>query len=242
MYFDGDDFADVPGWTMTADGWWSGTGVDLQDASIVGTATVSVSNPTLTIVTKYGIEPFWDFGFVQVSTDNGATWTSLSNSYTTSDHDPSAHPAIIAQLPGLTGDPVYGYSPDWPDWTTMSFDLTAYAGQTVMIRFRYMTDWGTTYEGWWINSATVSDTPMTLATVPYKATFQVTVVQALVLCGKTFYVPYHLCLTKDTNKGMGIGAAIKPSYVLFVVSPTMHAGFADYKFQATKLPLFKFFC
>jgi len=242
MYFDGDDFADVPGWTMTADGWWSGTGVDLQDASIVGTATVSVSNPTLTIVTKYGIEPFWDFGFVQVSTDNGATWTSLSNSYTTSDHDPSAHPAIIAQLPGLTGDPDYGHSPNWPDWTTMSFDLTAYAGQTVMIRFRYMTDWGTTYEGWWINSATVSDTPMTLATVPYKATFQVTVVQALVLCGKTFYVPYHLCLTKDTNKGMGIGAAIKPSYVLFVVSPTMHAGFADYKFQATKLPLFKFFC
>jgi hypothetical protein len=237
IYFDGNDFAYPPGWTMTADGWWSGTGIDLQDTSIVGTATVNAANPTLTIVTKYGIESFWDFGFVQVSTDSGNTWTSLSNAYTTSDYDPSAHPAIIANLPGLTD-----YNPDWPSWTTMSFDLTAYAGMTVQIRFRYMTDWGTTYEGWWIDSATVSGTPLTLAlaAVAYKATFQVTIVQAIVLCGKTTYLPYDMWLTKDTNKGMSIGAAMKPSYVLLVVSPTMHAGFVDYKFQATKLPIFKF--
>jgi hypothetical protein len=235
IYFDGDDYAEVPGWTMTADGWWSGTGIDLQDASIVGTATVSAANPKLTIVTKYGIESFWDFGFVQVSADNGATWTSLSNAYTTSDYDPSAHPAIVANLPGLTD-----YNPDWESWTTMNFDLTAYAGKTVMIRFRYMTDWGTTYEGWWINSATVSGTPMTLALVPYKATFQVTIVQAVVLCGKTIYLPWDMRMTKDTNKGMGVGVANKPWYILLVVSPTMHQGLADYKFQATKLPLFKF--
>jgi immune inhibitor A len=237
IYFDGDDFAYLPGWTMTADGWWSGTGVDLQDTSIIGTATVSVLDPTLTIVTKYGIETLWDFGFVQVSTDNGATWTSLSNAYTTSSHDPSAHPDIIANLPGLTD-----YNPDWPDWTTMSFDLTAYAGQTIQIRFRYMTDWGTTYEGWWINSATVSGTPLTLAlaAVGYKTTFQVTVVQALVCCGKTLYIPYDMWLTKDTNKGMSVGIAMKPSYVLLVVSPLMDQGFVDYKFQATKLPIFKF--
>jgi hypothetical protein len=235
IYFDGDDFADVPGWTMTTDGWWSGEGVDLQDTSIVGTATVNTADPTLTFVTKYGIESFWDFGFVQVSADNGATWTSLSNAYTTSDYDPSAHPAIIAQLPGLTD-----YNPDWPTWTTMSFDLTAYAGKTVQIRFRYMTDWGTTYEGWWINSATVSGTPLTLAAVPYKATFQVTIVQALVLGKKTIYLPWDMKLTKDANKGMSVGVAMKPSYVILVVSPTMHRGFADYNFQATKLPLFKF--
>jgi hypothetical protein len=87
---------------------------------------------------------------------------------------------------------------------------------------------------------TSARTPLTLAVVPYKATFQVTIVQVIVLCGKTLYVPYDVCLTKDTNKGMGIGTAMKPSYVLLVVSPTMHRGFTDYKFQATKLPLFKF--
>ncbi len=237
IYFDGNDYADVPGWTLTADGWWSGTGVDLQDTSIVGTAAVSAGNPTLTIVTKWGIESFWDFGFVQVSADNGATWTSLSNTYTTSDHDPSAHPAIIAQLPGFTD-----YNPDWPGFTTISFDLTAYAGKTVQIRFRYMTDWATEYEGWWINSATVSGTPMTLAQVPYKATFQVSAVQVLTMCKRTFLIPYDIWLTKDTNKGMGIGLGMKSSFILLVVSPTMHAGFTDYKFQATRLPLFKFFC
>jgi bacillopeptidase F (M6 metalloprotease family) len=59
----------------------------------------------------------------------------------------------------------------------MIFDLTAYAGQTVMIGFRYMTDWATTYEGWWINSATVGGTALTLAPVYPSASYQVTAVR-----------------------------------------------------------------
>jgi predicted RNA-binding protein with TRAM domain len=226
---------------MTSDGWWSGTGVDLQDTSIVGSAKVKSSDPTLTIVTRYGIESFWDFGFVQVSTNNGRTWTSLSNAYTTSGHDASARYYIVANLPGLTGDPDYGYSPDWPDWTTMSFDLTAYAGKTVQIRFRYMTDWGTTYEGWWINSATVSGKPLTLSLLPAKASYQVTVVQAIVAFGKTTYVPYDMHLADLTEKGMGIAFAKNPGYVVLVISPTISLGDIDYTFQVTNTPLFKFF-
>jgi len=137
-------------------------------------------------------------------------------------------------MPGLND-----YNPDWPGYTTMTFDLSAYIGKTVLINFRYMTDEYTNYEGWFIQSASVGTTPLTLTATYPTATFQVTVIQAFVCHGKTLYVPYDMCLTKD-NKGMGIGAAIKPNYVILVVSTTMHEGFADYKFQATKIPIFKF--
>jgi hypothetical protein len=236
MYFDGDDYVELPvGWTMTANVWWSGTGVNMQDTSIVGSAAVSAADPTLTLVTKYSTEPNWDFGFVQVSTDSGATWTSLSNAYTTSDYFTDVA-AIYQSMPGLTG-PSLGY----PSFTTMSFDLTAYAGKTVQIRFRYMTDEASTVDGWWIQSATVSGNALTLALpLPPKAKFQVTVLQALVICKKTYYLPYDMMLTNPANKGMTLALANKPNFVVLIVTPTASQGLNDYQFQVTKLPLFKF--
>jgi len=226
IQFDGDDKAEVATWTSTVDGWYSGTGEDLQNKVVGGNAYVNPSNPTLTIVTKYGLESFWDFGFVQVSTDGGETWTSLANAYTTFDHDPAAHPDVVANLPGLTD-----YNPDWPSWTTMTFDLTPYAGKNVLIGFRYVTDWATTYEGWWINSATVSGTALTMGPVYPKARFQVTVVSALVICHHTLYIPFDMWLKANVNTGTGLGFARSPSYVVLVVSQGSNVGLTDYKFR-----------
>nr|MDO8098639.1 immune inhibitor A [Candidatus Njordarchaeota archaeon] len=236
VYFDGDEFT-LPKqskWTLTDDGWYSGTGEDLVTYLLAGNAYVDSTNPTLTIVTAYGLETLWDYGFVQVSTDGGMTWTSLENEYTTSDHDPAAHPDIVANLPGLTD-----YNPDWSDWTTMDFDLSAYAGQTVMIGFRYMTDWAVTYEGWWINSATVSGTVLTLENkdIQFKASFQVTVVYALELPrGRILYLPFDMRLKDTTQTGFAMAFAKFPSYVILIVTPTMPAGFADYQFQVNRQP------
>jgi hypothetical protein len=233
IYFDGDDTAMLPSWELTADGWYSGTGIDLVNFLLTGNAYVDSADPTLTIVTAYGLESYWDYGFVQVSTDGGATWTSLANAYTTMDHDPSAHPDIIANLPGLTD-----YNPDWSDWTTMSFDLTAYAGMNVMIGFRYMTDWGTTYEGWWINSATVSGTALTLTPVLATPTayFQVTAVTVHIVDGKVEYIPNEMPIYTPANIGFAVEQAYEPNYVILVITPWMAAGTVDYKFEATKLP------
>jgi hypothetical protein len=114
-----------------------------------------------------------------------------------------------------------------------------------MINFHYMTDWMTTYEGWWINSATVSGTALTLANwtppppTPPPVKFQVTLVQTLTVFKKTLYIPWDMKLNTQ-NKGMGVGFASKKDVVILIVTPKMDAGTADYQFQATKLPLFKF--
>jgi len=240
IYFNGDDGSQIPppfAWTYADGEWYSGGGVDLVNEAIAGTAYVDASDPTLTITTLWDLEDYWDFGFIQVSTDGGHTWTSLANEYTTYDHDPSAHPDVIANLPGLTS------YPDPFDYVTMEFDLTAYAGQNVLIGFRYVTDWATAYGGWWISSADVSGTALTLAPFvefPPEADFQVTVVHAIVVCKKTVYIPFDMKTVDSTEKGMALAYAKAPSYVVLVVTPIMLKGDIDYEFQATKLPLFKF--
>ena len=235
IYFDGDNIATY-GWTYnTTDGaWFSGFG-NMMDASLVGQALVNAANPTLTLVTKYGIETNWDFGFVQISTDSGQTWTSLSNAYTTSDYLTDVV-AIQDNMPGLTG-----YNPDWPGWTTMTFDLTAYAGMNVMMNFRYMTDEFVNYEGWFIQGASVSGAALTLTPIYPKATFQVTIIQATVVCKRTIYSAFDMSLTKDTNKGVSVAFPFKPNYAIMIVSPNMPRGQVDYKFQATTKPISDFF-
>jgi len=148
MVFDGGEFA-ACGWTLTEEDYlYSGTGENLIDytASIELNLTTPLEESeylhTLEISTYWNIETEWDFGFVQISTDGGETWTTLDDvgAYCTNLHDGGAHPDIVANLPGLTGTSV--------DTVDLTFDLSAYDGQEVLIGFRYMTDWGATNYGW----------------------------------------------------------------------------------------------
>ncbi|MFX1496113.1 MAG: hypothetical protein ACFFBH_01165 [Promethearchaeota archaeon] len=230
FYFNGDDQAYL-GWQPIADGFWSAFG-DEQDKSLTGEAFVDPANPTLELITKYSIEPYWDFGFIQAFNETSGEWVSLANEYTTYDHDPSAYPAIVAELPGLTGQ-----SPGWAsdEWTTMEFDLSYWAGQTVQLNFRYMTDWSTTAAGWYINQASVSGTPVALTYESGAADFMVTVVQVIHTRWFNLYLPWDLKLNDATNTGLFLGIAHKHFDFIVVVSPTMLTGFTDYSFQAQKL-------
>jgi hypothetical protein len=144
--FNGVDYSIFPSaWTSDGEVLYGGH-TDLADNWAIFEAT---GGGTLTFDTYWDIEDYWDFGFVQVSTDGGYTWTSLENAYTTGVHDPNAHPDIIANLPGLTG---------WSgDWVNISYDLSAYTGD-ILVAFRYMTDWGTLYDGWYIDNVYVDST------------------------------------------------------------------------------------
>jgi hypothetical protein len=146
--------------------------------------------------------------------------------------NPSAHPDIIANLPGLTS---WSGSITPDGWVTMEFDLTDYAGETVLIGFRYMTDWATLYEGWYISEASVSGTPLELTPVYPEADFQVTVIYAYEIDGCTTYIPMDMNLDDETEEGRAFAYVEKPAYVILVVSPTMKKGFVDYKFKVNRL-------
>jgi hypothetical protein len=136
---------------------------DNLDRSIVEEVSVPADNAVLTFDTLYDTEWLWDYAFVQVSTDGGQTWTSLANDNTTTEHDPGAVPAVVAQLPGFTGEsgvadedqPLDG---DVATWVNEEFDLSPYAGDDILLAFRYITDPGVTEPGWWIDNVEVGGT------------------------------------------------------------------------------------
>lgn len=161
--FDGDDFGEVPldpyeSWVNLGDEtdymWYSGY-EDLSHSLIAAQVDVPTTNPVLEIFTYWDIEEYWDFGFVQVSpTGNWDDWTSLANDYTTDLADPGAHPNVLANLPGLTSWSAWVFGD--LDFHTITFDLSDYAGETVYIGFRYVTDWNTLWEGWYLDEVLVT--------------------------------------------------------------------------------------
>jgi hypothetical protein len=150
-------------------------------------------------------------------------------------HDPAALAAIVAQLPGLTGQ-----NPGYPAWTTMTFDLTAYAGQTVLIGFRYMTDSATLGAGWWIQSATIDGTELTLAPAgaALPADFQVSTVRVYVQNGNIInYIVNDMTLIEPKNSGSKGSNVVDPNYIVLVVSCVSRKGFVDYQFKAQSPPI-----
>ena len=134
---------------------YSGCGDDL-DRSIAHQVSVPQNDPTLSFDTLYDIEQGWDFGVVQVSADGGRTWTTVPTTDSTSEHDPQAEPRIVDELPGLTGRS--------DGWQTETADLSQWAGQDVLLSFRYLTDGAWAETGWYVRNIDVGGTavPATL--------------------------------------------------------------------------------
>lgn len=146
-------------WVVSDDALYSGTGHNVDRAAVFSVDVPATGD--LTFSTKYDIEEGWDFGLVQVSTDGGATYTSLANANTTTEHASDADGTIVAELPGFTGLS--------DGFQTETFDMSAYAGKQVLLSFRYMTDVAvngnsTAPSGWWIRDVKVGDVVVTSGT------------------------------------------------------------------------------
>ena len=127
---------------------WGGRGDLLENAATLAAPVNLGANATLSFWAWYEIEEYWDFGFVQISTDGGSTWTSLENEDTTYVHDPDAISTVVANLPGFTGSS--------GGWVQQSFDLSAYAGESALFRFLYITDWATTESGFYVDDVVIA--------------------------------------------------------------------------------------
>ena len=157
-------------WTVDSDppgrdnpALYSGGDLDI-DRTIIHEVSVpnNSANAVLQFDTRYDIEEGWDFGFVQVSTDGGQSWTSLSNAETRSDAQANSIAAIRNNVPGFTGMSgcPAGSQLDGscsPKWVTETFDLSQYAGQDVLLGFRYISDPEVNFDGWWIDDVTVGN-------------------------------------------------------------------------------------
>ncbi|HEX6361251.1 hypothetical protein [Actinophytocola sp.] len=118
---------------------WSGN-VNNLNATAVTQVTVPAADPTLRMNAKYGAEPGFDYGYVVVSTDGGATYTPVAGDRT---------------IPGPLGPALNG---ETTGFEPHSFDLSAYAGQTVLVGVQYTSDGGVNMGGLLVDDLTVGGT------------------------------------------------------------------------------------
>jgi hypothetical protein len=113
---------------------------------------------------------FFDGGVIEISADNGLTWQDVSTIV-----EPGYTQVLAAGNP-LAGRRAYaGQSPGFPATVPVSLDLgSALAGQTILLRFRLVTDVGGGGPGWTIDDIAfqgIDNTPFT-AILPHEAVCQ----------------------------------------------------------------------
>lgn len=147
----------------TSHSWYCGRDanhqyINEQDASLISQWFVSTPDSNLKFWHYYATEVGWDFAYAEI--DNGSGWWR----------------------------PLAQYNGSQTTWTQAIYAMNAYNGQTVRLRFRWMSDPGTVAEGWYIDDIQVpvwiigvdennANTPLVNFTVlpnPFRTTTKIT--------------------------------------------------------------------
>jgi len=121
----------------TMGGEWSSYSMTTTIASVPTGATLSFYE-------WWDVEEYYDWAYVEVSADGGATWTTLAGRHTTTDNPIGSNPGN-----GLTGT-AHHYARE-------IMDMSAYAGQTdMLLRFTLSQDGGVYGLGWVVDDITVA--------------------------------------------------------------------------------------
>lgn len=129
---------DATGGLAGGGAFFSGSGDDLANTLAMALPyRVSPGQESFEFQARYDIEADWDYAYLQLSDDGGLVWQSVAGNITTTS-DPNGNNAGH----GITGSTGGG-------WVAASFDLSAWAGQEVQLRFAYITDGYVTGAGFW---------------------------------------------------------------------------------------------
>jgi hypothetical protein len=95
-------------------------------------------NPRIEFTAKWAMEATFDYIRVQVSTNNGTSWTNLTGRFTKT----------------VSGQPSYT---DIKHWKREQMNLNPYIGQRIRIRFNFITDNGVPGDGFYMDNFRVVD-------------------------------------------------------------------------------------
>ena len=127
--------------------------------------TTGITLPTtpmnLTFQGFINAESGYDGGVVEISTDNGSTWTDLGSRFTS-----GGYSGTLASF--LSTNPIRGraaFTGNSGGFVKSVINLASYVGQTIKIRFRFGSDGSTAATGWYVDDIQLKD----LATVIIKS-------------------------------------------------------------------------
>ncbi len=153
----------VGGWNTTTTSFYSapssitdsplGNYATNANTRITTTQQISLANyisAELTFEAKWALETGYDYSQVQVSTDNGVTWTPLCGKYTTNNNN------LDGGNPTYTG--VMG------NWVKEEMSLDNFLGQNILIRYRLASDAGVDWDGFYFDDLLVQGIDTATAT------------------------------------------------------------------------------
>ncbi len=107
--------------------YFSGNVANLDSRLTAATAMHVDAGDSIKFAAWYNIESGWDYGYVEVSTNGGSSWSSIPGNITT-----NTNPNGNNLGNGITGNS--------SGWVQGKFNLAAYVNQNILVRFRYMSD------------------------------------------------------------------------------------------------------
>jgi hypothetical protein len=132
--------------------WWSNRG-DVSNMTLTRDFDLrGVDRATLTFDLWTDIEEHFDYAYIEVSTDTGATWDTLKGTHTT-----TANPNGNNFGNGYTGKSADRPGAEEDGWVEERIDLGAYAGKEISLRFEYITDDGYNAQGVAIDNVAIPE-------------------------------------------------------------------------------------
>jgi hypothetical protein len=123
---------------------WYANRADASETTLTRAFDLTALNTaTLDYKLWYEIEEEWDYAYIMVSVDDGATWEIL----------PAPH-TVTADSFGNSYGP--GYTGDSDGWIAETVSLDAYTGNQILVRFEMITDDAVTLPGFAIDDVKLS--------------------------------------------------------------------------------------
>ena len=135
-------------------------------AALVTPSVTLDANAELSYWVRYNLEWEWDGVIVEISEDGGNTWkdlppnggypATLDETQGASKTDPPANVCGYKHTQGAFTGPADNAS--LTAWTEYKTNLSAYSGKVVQIRWRFASDPGLEYEGFYLDDIAISNT------------------------------------------------------------------------------------
>jgi len=184
--------------------YYSGMGDDLDNKMYKSFDLAPGS--TLTAKVRYEIEQDWDYAYLVVSTDGGATWASIPTNLSTTDNPNGQNLGY-----GITGS-------SGGNWVDLTADLSAYSGP-VLLGFRYWTDGAVSEIGFMIDDISVSGYPVDGAETDAGWTFAPSGGFRVTTGTETTLKSHYYVLEYRTYKGYDYGLKVGPYYFGYLNDP-----------------------
>jgi immune inhibitor A len=173
--------------------YYSGKGDNLDHSMFTALDLTHANEARLTFKAWYQIEKDWDYASIQVKESGSNQWISIPGNITTVDDPHGQNP----------GNGITGYSDGWIDAV---FDLSAFAGKRIELRFNYWTDVAVAEAGFFVDDIQITADGQSILFDDAETNSQFTLGDFIKSNG-TFYTKQYYLLEWRNHQGVDQGLA-----------------------------------